>query len=85
MPPSPLQVAACAAAAPSADHIALATEVLRLPRKSLEVILLHYYQGMNIKETAEALGITPSAVIGRLKRAASYLHAALEGEKEDEG
>ncbi len=69
---------------PDADSIALTTEVLRLPRKSLEVVLLHYYQGMNIKETAEALGITSSAVIGRLKRATTHLHTALEGGEGDE-
>lgn len=69
---------------PDAESVALTTEVLRLSRKSLEVVLLHYYQGMNIKETAEALGITSSAVIGRLKRATAHLYAALEGGEGDE-
>ncbi len=64
---------------PSVEHIALTSAIMALPRKYMEVILLHCDQGMNIRETAQALGITPPAVINRLKKARSALSIALEG------
>ena len=64
---------------PSVEHIALTTAIMALPRKYMEVILLHCDQGMNIRETAQALGITPPAVINRLKKACKCLAAELEG------
>lgn len=57
----------------------LVTAVMQLPRKHREVILLHYYQGMNTIEIADALGIAQSSVSGRLKRAREKLRAMLEG------
>lgn len=66
-------------APPSVEHIALMNAIMALPRKQMEVILLHCDQGMNIRETAQALGITPPAVINRLKKARSALRIALEG------
>lgn len=66
-------------APPSVEHIALTSAIMALPRKYMEVILLHCDQGMNIRETAQALGITPPAVINRLKKARSALSIALEG------
>ncbi len=66
-------------APPSVEHIALTSAIMALPRKQMEVILLHCDQGMNIRETAQALGITPPAVINRLKKARSALRIALEG------
>lgn len=64
---------------PSIEHIALTSAIMALPRKYKEVILLHCDQGMTIRETAQALGITPPAVINRLKKARSALSIALEG------
>lgn len=64
---------------PSVEHIALTSAIMALPRRYMEVILLHCDQGMNIRETAQALGITPPAVINRLKKARSALRIALEG------
>ena len=64
---------------PSVEHIALTTAIMALPRKYMEVILLHCDQGMTIRETAQALGITPPAVINRLKKARAALKDALEG------
>ena len=64
---------------PSVEHIALTSAIMALPRKYMEVILLHCDQGMNIRETARALGITPPAVINRLKKARKCLAAELEG------
>ena len=68
---------------PSVEHIALTSAIMALPRKYMEVILLHCDQGMNIRETAQALGITPPAVINRLKKARSALRIALEGGAEE--
>ena len=66
-------------APPSVEHIALMNAIMALPRKQMEVILLHCDQGLNIRETAQALGITPPAVINRLKKARALLCAELEG------
>ena len=59
------------------DHTVLA-EVNRLPKRYREIILLRYYQGMKVKETAEALQISSSTVKQRLKRANSILHDRLK-------
>lgn len=58
---------------------ALVTQVMRLPRKLREVILLYYYQDMAVTEIAVSLGISQSSVSGRLKRAREKLRALLEG------
>lgn len=53
---------------------------MSLPRKHMEVIILHYYQGMSIKETAQILGVTSPAVTNRLNKARTKLRSMLEGE-----
>ena len=53
--------------------------VLRLPLKLREAILLHHYQGLNVNETADALGISHSSASGRLKRGREKLKELLEG------
>lgn len=58
---------------------ALVTQVMQLPRKLREVILLYYYQDMTVTEIAVSLGISQSSVSGRLKRAREKLRALLEG------
>lgn len=57
----------------------LVLAVMQLPFRLREVILLHYYQGMNTTEIADSLGISQSSVSGRLKRAREKIRAALEG------
>ena len=57
----------------------LVTQVIQLPRKLREVILLYYYQDMTVTEIAVSLGISQSSVSGRLKRARGKLRALLEG------
>ena len=57
----------------------LAAAVLRLPLKLREAVLLHHYQGLNVNETAEALGISHSSASGRLKRGREKLKELLEG------
>lgn len=63
---------------------ALASAVMKLPRKLREVILLHYYQGLKICEIADALSISHSSVSGRLKRGREKLKNLLEGRELDE-
>ena len=62
----------------------LANAVMRLSRKLREVILLYYYQGLNVNEIAEALGISHSSVSCRLKRGREKLKNLLEGRELDE-
>lgn len=63
----------------SARDDALTIEVMRLPRKLMEVVLLYYYQGMTITDIGQSLGITAASVSTRLKRARNKLRTALEG------
>ena len=53
--------------------------VMQLPDKYRQVVLLHYYQGMTLKEVAQTLGLTASTVRTRLMRARDRLHKQLEG------
>ncbi len=62
---------------PSAEHMALVTAIMALPPKYREAVLLHYDQGLTVRDTAKALGITPPAVINRLKKAQAHLAKAL--------
>lgn len=50
------------------DDSLLTIEVMKLPRKQLEAVLLYHYQGMTVYETAQALGITVPSVSARLKK-----------------
>ena len=62
----------------------LVAAVTKLPRRLREVILLYYYQSMNVNEIADALGISQSAVSARLKRGREKLKKLLEGRELDE-
>ena len=66
-------------APPKTEHIALTTEIMRLPRKQMEAVLLYYYQNLNIREIAQVVGISPAAVSSRLIKARKLLHDALKG------
>lgn len=66
------------------DSIAVTQEVMRLPRKEQEAVLLYYYQGLQEKEIAWALDISCAAVSKRLKKARERLHIALEGDAGNE-
>ncbi|MEG2252710.1 MAG: sigma-70 family RNA polymerase sigma factor [Clostridia bacterium] len=57
----------------------LSEDILRLPRKYLEVVLLYYYQNMTTREVALALELPQSTVISRLKRARDKLRIMLTG------
>lgn len=54
-------------------------EVMQLPGKLKQVVLLYYYHGMNMAETAEILRISRAAVQKRLKKAYELLRIQLEG------
>lgn len=54
------------------------TQVMQLPAKLREVILLRFYQEMSIKETADALHIGVSAVKVRQKKAGDILRRQLK-------
>lgn len=57
----------------------LMNEVMNLPRKYREVILLHYYQGISLREVAQTLSMSESTLSTRLKRARKKLRSKLEG------
>ena len=59
-------------------------EVMRLPIKLREAVLLYYYQDLSVAETAQALKVTQQAVSGRLIRARAKLRGVLEGGTDDE-
>lgn len=63
------------------ESIALTTEIMRLPRKEMEVILLYYYQQFKMRDIAHILGISPSAVSQRLKKAENRLRTFMKGEE----
>ena len=56
----------------------LVAEIMQLPLKLREVILLYYYQDMTVTEIADSLGISQSSVSGRLKRGRDKLRILLE-------
>ena len=60
-----------------ADHTVI-REVRALPPKYREVIVLHYYQGLTLKETADALRLSLTAVKARLNRGNSVLRERLK-------
>ena len=72
----------CAASAE--EDLALAAAVMELPRKLREVILLRYYQQLNVSEIARALHLSHSSVSGRLRRGRERLKKALEGRELNE-
>ena len=75
MLPDPVQ-------SPLEEETALTVAVMNLPQKEREVILLYYYQDMNVNEIARTLGVTQPTVSYRLKRAREKLRQELEGREE---
>ena len=63
----------------TADAVALAEAVNRLPADFKEVVLLHYYQGYNVSEIAEMLNIAEGTVSSRLSRERARIQKDLQG------
>ena len=54
-------------------------DIMQLPDKYKQPLLLYYYQDMTMEETAQALGMSKSTVYNRLKKAESILKLQLTG------
>ena len=59
-------------------------EVMQLPDKLKQVVLLYFYHGMNMAEIGDILKISRSAVQHRLKKAYALLRIQLIGSDTDE-
>ena len=62
----------------------LTLTVMALPDRYKQAILLYYYQGLTMQETADALGLSQSTVQRRLKKAEELLRISLTGGEDDE-
>ncbi len=60
-------------------------DVLSMPPKYREVILLYYFQNMTMEEAAQTLGISRPTLCRRLQKAHTLLRFELEGGDTDEG
>ena len=54
------------------------TEVMRLPARYREAVLIRYYGGMKLKEAASALGISEGRLRTRLDKANGILRDRLK-------
>ena len=57
----------------------LVSEIMKLPSKYKEVVLLYYYEGMNQSEVAQILNVSITTVHRRLEKARKLLKKQLEG------
>ena len=57
----------------------LLLDIMQLPDKYKQPLLLYYYQDMTMEETAQALGMSKSTVYNRLKKAERILRLQLTG------
>ena len=64
---------------PQAPDPTVARAVMHLPKNQREAVVLHYVQGMKIREIAQALGIPLQTVSSRLSRARQKLREELKG------
>lgn len=64
---------------PSPRDDTVLREVMRLPARDREVVLLRYYQDMKLGEISKALGVPEGTVTSRLNRVRAKLRARLEG------
>ena len=67
---------------PEDDSVSV--EVMNLPIRLREVVLLYYFEDMNTNEIAETLRISQQAVSSRLMRARKKLRKALSGNERSE-
>ena len=57
----------------------LTLTIMDLPDRYKQVILLYYFQGLTMQETAEVIGASQTTVQRRLKKAESLLKVELTG------
>ena len=60
------------------EDVDVMCDIIQLPSKLKEVIMLYYWQDMNVNEIAEALGVSQSTVSRRLSHARNKLHDVLD-------
>ncbi len=60
--------------------VSIEQEISRLPEEFQEVILLHYFQDLKIREIAEILGINISLVKYRLSESKKMLGKSIDKE-----
>ena len=60
----------------------LLEDVMNLPTKEKDVVLMYYYQGMTVEEIAGALGCSNATVSKRMAKARGKLRGLLEGGEE---
>ena len=63
----------------SPEDRSLLLEIIHLPEKAKQVLLLYYYQELTLQETADVLQISRSAVHKRLQKAQLLLKGKLTG------
>lgn len=71
-------------AAPEAPKSEILEAVMVLPKKYREAIYLHYYEGYSVREIAELLGRSESAVFAHLSRGRNKLRDMLGGNEYEE-
>ena len=69
---------------PDEERILLTASIMNLPPKYSEVIILRYVHGLDLQETSSVLGITPSAVSRRCRKACQKLKSDLKGDGIDD-
>jgi RNA polymerase sigma-70 factor (ECF subfamily) len=69
---------------PSSDRIDVERSVSALPRRQREVVVLHYFLGLEVREIAEVLGVSDGTVKTSLHRARSALAWSLGEPIEEE-
>jgi len=67
------------------DRRAVMELVKTLPERQLEAVMLHYYEGLNVTETAAAMGITKQSVSRQLALAREKIKNGIEEEVKKTG
>ena len=62
----------------------VAAAVRALPTQLRTVVLLHFYEGMTLQETAQAMDVSTATVKRRLQKATDTLNRKLKGWYDDE-
>lgn len=60
------------------DNLALTEAIIRLPQKHKDIILLHYYQGLSLRASAQILNISASTATRHLAQATKRLKTEFE-------